>query len=51
MVRILADGEQRHRLEDADGNHIGWIRGRAVAFALSPPSLLRWPPQWLRGAR
>jgi hypothetical protein len=32
MVRILADGEQRHRLEDADGNHIGWIRRRAVGF-------------------
>jgi hypothetical protein len=32
MVRILADGEQRHRLEDADGNHIGWIRRRAVSF-------------------
>jgi hypothetical protein len=32
MVRVLADGEQRHRLEDADGNHIGWIRRRAVGF-------------------
>jgi hypothetical protein len=32
MVRFLADGEQRHRLEDADGNHIGWVRRRAVGF-------------------
>jgi hypothetical protein len=32
MVRFLADGEQRHRLEDADGNQIGWIRRRAVGF-------------------
>jgi hypothetical protein len=32
MVRFLADGELRHRLEDADGNHIGWIRRRAVGF-------------------
>ena len=32
MVKILADGEQRHRLEDADGNRIGWIRRRAIGF-------------------
>src|SRR3712207_4190769 len=32
MIRILADGEQRHRLEDAEGRLIGWIRRRAVGF-------------------
>jgi hypothetical protein len=32
MIRVLADGEQRHRLEDAEGRFIGWIRRRAVGF-------------------
>jgi hypothetical protein len=32
MIRVLADGEQRHRLEDAEGRLIGWIRRRAVGF-------------------
>jgi hypothetical protein len=32
MVRLVADGEQRYRLEDANGNPIGWIRRRAVGF-------------------
>lgn len=30
MVRFLADGENGHRLERADGVHIGSIRGRAI---------------------
>ncbi len=33
MIRVLADGEQRHRLEDAEGRLIGWIRRRAVGFS------------------
>src|SRR3712207_3683092 len=32
MIRVLGDGEQRHRLEDAEGCLIGWIRRRAVGF-------------------
>ena len=32
MVRALADGENRHRLEDADGRDIGWIVQRAIGF-------------------
>jgi hypothetical protein len=32
MITVLADGEQRHRLEDAEGRLIGWIRRRAVGF-------------------
>ena len=32
MIRVLTDGEQRHRLEDAEGRLIGWIRRRTVGF-------------------
>ncbi len=32
MVRALADGEERHRLEDVDGRDIGWIVRRAIAY-------------------
>ena len=32
MVRALADGEERHRLEDAEGRDIGWIVRRAIGF-------------------
>jgi hypothetical protein len=32
MLRILSDGENRHRLEDATGTSIGWIRGRYIGF-------------------
>jgi hypothetical protein len=32
MITVLADGEQRHRLEDAEGRLVGWIRRRAVGF-------------------
>ena len=37
MLRILADGDARYRLEDAAGAHVGWIRGRALGF-LGPRS-------------
>jgi hypothetical protein len=36
MIRVLADGEQRHRIEDAEGRLIGWIRRRAVGFRAFP---------------
>jgi len=32
MLRFFADGEQRHRLEDAEGRHIGWIRRHTIGF-------------------
>ena len=32
MVRALADGEDRHRLEDTNGRDIGWIVRRAIGF-------------------
>lgn len=32
MLRVLADGENRHRLENHDGAPIGWIRGRTIGF-------------------
>lgn len=32
MIKVLAAGENRHRLEDADGTHVGWIHGRALGF-------------------
>lgn len=30
MLRIFADGENAHRLENADGTHAGSIRGRSI---------------------
>jgi hypothetical protein len=32
MITVLADGDGRHRLEDATGRSIGWVRGRAIGF-------------------
>ena len=32
MINVFADGENRHRLEDASGAEIGWIRGRVIGF-------------------
>ena len=32
MVRALADGDNRHRLENADGRDIGWIAQRTIGF-------------------
>ncbi|HJQ53763.1 MAG TPA: hypothetical protein VJ825_07955 [Gemmatimonadaceae bacterium] len=32
MLRILQDGENRFRLENAKGHDIGWIRGRSLGF-------------------
>jgi hypothetical protein len=32
MVRIFADGDRRHRLEDLAGRHIGWVRHRVIGF-------------------
>ena len=32
MFRVLAAGEERHLLEDADGTPVGWIHGRTIGF-------------------
>lgn len=32
MLKILSDGDNRHRVEDAAGMQIGWIAGRTVGF-------------------
>lgn len=32
MMKVLTTGESRHRLEEADGTHVGWIHGRALGF-------------------
>ena len=32
MFRVLADGEERHLLEDAAGTPVGWIHGRVIGF-------------------
>jgi hypothetical protein len=32
MLRIFADGEAAHRLEDPDGTAVGWVRGRGIGF-------------------
>jgi hypothetical protein len=32
MIRVLGDGDARHRLEDESGRDIGWIRGRAIGL-------------------
>ena len=32
MIRVLATGENRHRLEDEAGRRVGWIHGRALGF-------------------
>lgn len=32
MLRILSDGEDRHRLESASGARVGWIHGHAIGF-------------------
>ena len=32
MIRVIAAGEDLHRLEDDGGKHVGWIHGRALSF-------------------
>ena len=32
MIRVHADGDGRHRLEDESGRDVGWIHGRAVGL-------------------
>ena len=32
MIKVFADGENTHRLEDSSGQAIGWIRGRVIGF-------------------
>lgn len=32
MIRVIANGEKRYRLESARGIEIGWIRRQAIAF-------------------
>jgi hypothetical protein len=32
MLKILSDGDNKHRLEDGTGVNVGWINGRAIGF-------------------
>jgi hypothetical protein len=32
MLRILSDGDSKHRLENSEGTRIGWISGRTIGF-------------------
>ena len=32
MYRVLAEEEERHRVEDDDGRTVGWIHGRTIGF-------------------
>jgi hypothetical protein len=32
MLKILSDGDNKHRVEDAGGTQIGWINGRTIGF-------------------
>jgi hypothetical protein len=32
MLKILSDGDNKHRLEDGTGAKVGWINGRAIGF-------------------
>lgn len=32
MLKILSDGDNKHRVEDSDGTLIGWIAGRTIGF-------------------
>ena len=32
MLKILSDGDNKHRVEDSTGTQIGWISGRTIGF-------------------
>jgi hypothetical protein len=32
MLKVLSDGDDKHRLEDSGGAAIGWINGRTIGF-------------------
>jgi hypothetical protein len=32
MLKILSDGDSKHRVEDSSGTQIGWINGRTIGF-------------------
>jgi len=32
MLKILSEGDAKHRVEDSTGTQIGWISGRAIGF-------------------
>jgi len=32
MLKILSDGDSKHRVEDSAGAQIGWINGRTIGF-------------------
>jgi hypothetical protein len=36
MITVHADGDGRHRLEDASGRPVGWVRERAIGFGGMP---------------
>ena len=49
MLRVLADGEDRHRIEDAAGREVGWIRGRVIGlcgFADVSHAMAAAAPAW-----
>lgn len=49
MLRVLADGEDRHRIEDAAGREVGWVRGRVIGlcgFADEPRAIAAAAPAW-----
>ena len=32
MLKILSEGDNKHRVEDSTGTQIGWINGRTIGF-------------------
>jgi hypothetical protein len=32
MFKVLSHGDNKHRLEDSAGEHVGWVHGHAIGF-------------------